>query len=407
LLSTDGTAAGTVVEFGGLSGTQSSVIGRLPDGRVVFFQRPATAYELWVTDGTGGGTTTIATGLATPQQALSGPGGVFYRSSAQMFFTDGTVAGTQTLASLGETRLLGVLGGFAFLRASDGVHGAELWRTDGTAAGTALFADLSPGPSSSSPFNGMVADGKLFFSARDPLLGNEPWVSDGTVAGTIMIADLNPGADDSGPQGFAAIGSRVLFNAFSPASGSELWISDGTPAGTSVLWDISPGPPSSSPASIVVGNDYVFLDAVHPTAGREEHSYPLTATGAAYTDSYGLGGLGSAGRPTTYADVLPHLGGTVQLGLRQVLTGSLAIAAWSFAASPVPLAPDCFQYVSPAALTIVVANSLGEASSSIAIPNVSVYVGVQVHGQYAVLDPLGCFLDAITPSDRRRFLVGH
>src|SRR5262245_6581774 len=76
----------------------------------------------------------------------------------------------------------GAISGTAYFAATDGDHGRELWKSDGTAAGTALVADISPGPSSSQPYNLTVVDGTLFFTAFGEL-----WKSDGTAAGTTLV----------------------------------------------------------------------------------------------------------------------------------------------------------------------------------------------------------------------------
>ncbi len=72
--------------------------------------------------------------------------------------------------------------GQAFFSAFTPETGRELWFTDGTEAGTQLFADINPGMDSSVPSQMIVrpmaqsADNVLFFMADDGVHGTEPWV---------------------------------------------------------------------------------------------------------------------------------------------------------------------------------------------------------------------------------------
>ena len=83
-------------------------------GTLTFFtaSTPSTGLELWVTDGTSGGTTM----LADIRQGSSGSG------PNQLTNVSGTL----------------------FFNANDGVNGSALWKSDGTAAGTVLVADPDP-----------------------------------------------------------------------------------------------------------------------------------------------------------------------------------------------------------------------------------------------------------------------
>ncbi len=125
-----------------------------------------------------------------------------------------------------------------YFRASDGIHGFELWKTDGTAAGTHRVADILPGGRSSSPANLALAGEALYFSARDAR-GNELWKTDGTEQGTVLAVDINTQATrDSDPAQFTSAGAVTYFVASTPESGGELWRTDGTQAGTYLVKDV-------------------------------------------------------------------------------------------------------------------------------------------------------------------------
>jgi ELWxxDGT repeat protein len=70
----------------------------------------------------------------------------------------------------------------AFFRATDGVHGVELWRSDGKAAGTELVRNIRPDSGGtfargSSPRSLTDVGGTLFFSANDGTQGRELWTA--------------------------------------------------------------------------------------------------------------------------------------------------------------------------------------------------------------------------------------
>jgi ELWxxDGT repeat protein len=143
-----------------------------------------------------------------------------------------------TFAHIGDT---------IFFAATDGVHGAELWKSNGTAAGTVMVKDINPGPYGSYPLFGFTIasryfsvggiDGTLYFSANDGVHGGELWKTDGTTAGTVLVKDINPGPYGSYPTYFNEVKGRVLFRA-DGGHGAELWKTDGTAAGTKLVKDL-------------------------------------------------------------------------------------------------------------------------------------------------------------------------
>jgi len=182
---------------------------------------------------------------------------IFFRANdgkngTELFVTDGTAGGTKMVKDIraGSLSSFPVLGGAfqgkLWFYANDGTNGSELWVSDGTSAGTKMFKDLWPGSGSSFPRYFTEFNGKLYFSANDGTNGYELWQSDGTVKGTIMLANLRTGASSSSPSGFVVVGKKLFFRAFGN-SGSELYVTDGTATGTVLVKDIRPGTSSSSP----------------------------------------------------------------------------------------------------------------------------------------------------------------
>jgi trimeric autotransporter adhesin len=72
------------------------------------------------------------------------------------------------------------LNGTLFFRATDGIHGAELWQTDGTALGTRFVKDIYVGPLGSSITTPVAIltplhQATLFFMANNGIDGTELW----------------------------------------------------------------------------------------------------------------------------------------------------------------------------------------------------------------------------------------
>ncbi len=129
-----------------------TVIGEL------FFFRAYTlesGYEIWVSDGTTGGTQLLKD--INPGIASSDVIGRF-------------------VVSAGDNQ-------FYFL-AEDAVHGKELWTSDGTPQGTVMIKDFTPGSEDSNlTFLGVVND-ILYFIYRESNINRYIWKTDGTEEGT-------------------------------------------------------------------------------------------------------------------------------------------------------------------------------------------------------------------------------
>ncbi len=259
LWSSDGTTAGTVMVSDIWPGTGNSRPGYYNDGFYVYngkayFNATDSTHgcELWVTDGTSGGTNLVAD--IYPGTADSYPG---YCNNIEGPIKNGFITFNNKM----------------YFTAGDSLHGVELWQSDGTTAGTTLVADIWPGPGNGAPgfYGGFYsANGKLYFSANDSTHGYELYTSDGTAGGTLLVSDINPGLGSSMPLFYTAavLNGKLFFGATGNGSGYQLYSSDGTTAGTHAISNIYTSS-TFSPVNMVAFNNSLFLEGSDSTQGRQ------------------------------------------------------------------------------------------------------------------------------------------
>ena len=318
LWKTDGTTTGTTVIKDIYPGSGWGVgYSSDPEGAILnnelFIPGSANGidYVLYKTNGTAAGTivvspSIIASALTNIDNTLYF-GGSTAQYGAELYKTDGTSAGTVLIKDIwpginGGLRTSYRRGsfvkanGFVFFRASDSVHGVELWRTDGTTAGTQMVKDIFDGPGDGLPVSYQYIstmdymkewNGSLYFVAQSGTSQEELWKTDGTTLGTTKVSQLNgtgfrpfvsqliqmgdrlyflyrlnsgniklfssdgttAGTMEVSTQSFSltseylAQGSTLFyFTVLTPQTGFELWRSDGTAAGTFMIKDLNPGP---------------------------------------------------------------------------------------------------------------------------------------------------------------------
>ncbi|WP_460474350.1 ELWxxDGT repeat protein, partial [Emticicia fontis] len=163
----------------------------------------------------------------------------------ELWVSDGTSGGTMLLKDINPGTAssnianLFAYNGIIYFSATDGVNGTELWRTDGTPQGTYLFKDINAGSGNSSPAGFTVVNGILFFSAANAANGQELWKTDGTVGGTVMVKDIRGGAGGAEIGGLTAFNNKLVFTASASDFDSDPYISDGTAGGTFKLANIN------------------------------------------------------------------------------------------------------------------------------------------------------------------------
>ncbi len=283
----------------------------LGNGKALFSANDGTnGRELWVTDGTAGGTTLVkdinpGSRNSSPFQLTAlGDGKAVFRANdgtngRELWVTDGTAGGTTLVKDINPGsrnsspfQLTALGDGKAVFQANDGTNGRELWVTDGTTGGTTLVKDINPGGNSSPIGFTALGDGKAVFRANDGTNGRELWVTDGTAGGTTLVKDINPGSRNSSPIGFTALGNgKAVFRANDGTNGRELWVTDGTADGTMLVKDINPGSRNSSPQELTaLGNGKAVFRANDGTNGRELWVTDGTAGGTMLVKDISLGG---------------------------------------------------------------------------------------------------------------------
>ena len=250
-----------------------------PTAPVVLFGADQVAsgvgLELWIADGTAGGTTLLAdinaSGNSLPGAlASSGPG---YRPG---------------YGTIGE--FANVAGGRAVFAANDGANGRELWVTDGTPGGTTLLKDINGGSGNSYP-TGLtpLGDGRVVFSAAGLGVGFELWITDGTADGTVLVKDIGSDFLSSNPRDFAALGDGLAVFTAETSVGRRLWVTDGSEDGTVALTGALP----SSYASVAAageGKAFVLTRPFFGSSGLESQLWVTdgSAAGTAVTTLTGF-----------------------------------------------------------------------------------------------------------------------
>lgn len=259
--------------------------------------------ELWKSDGTPAGTVSVAANFnwqnltvvgtrlyLTALNKVVGTGQELFWYEGGIFTSAGDI--NPGPSSSNPTNLTNV-GGALFFSAKDGTNGFELWKHAGSGAST-LVSDINPGAGSSNPINLTDVNGLLFFVANNGTNGDELWQSDGTPTGTLLVKDIFAGVGSSAPDDLTKLNGTLIFSAFNAGSGRELWRSDGTLAGTVQILDIIPGSIGSAPQGMrkVLANRVIFA-ASSDSAGSELWATDGTAGGTAQIHDIAPGEIGS------------------------------------------------------------------------------------------------------------------
>src|SRR5258706_6781421 len=277
LYRTDGTGAGTTQLATFATNTPKNLTA---SGSLAYFESPDAVKQVWRTDGTAAGTlplTTFTSATIVTRNYTDVNGTIFFVvtgnvGSAELWRSGGTAVSTGPVVKprrfasiLSLTNVNGTLF-FAAAPASDPTD-VELWKTDGTDAGTVRVKDLPAGSVGSAPTGLTNVNGTLYFLADDGVNGPGLWKSDGTEAGTALIRTDAAIGHSAVIQSAVAVGNTLYYVA-PVGSFPKLFKSDGTAAGTGLVLDLVPGS-SGSPTNLTAFGNTLLFSATTPGSGRE------------------------------------------------------------------------------------------------------------------------------------------
>jgi len=203
------------------------------------------------------------------------------------------------------------------------------------------------------------------------------------------------------------IGSTLL-----PALNASVNVINGAQNGN-VFWQV--GSSATLAAGVVFRGNILALSSITLSAGTQVYGRALARTGAVTMDTstvtsgalpptptwvaYGSGCLGSNGVPVLQLLSLPGIGCTFSLGV-QNLSSSYAYMVTAFAQLPrvLPLnwgfAATCTLYVDASDLIQFLPQAAGNATWSLAIPNVPALDGLHLYNQVAEFGPVSAVSNA-------------
>jgi ELWxxDGT repeat protein len=204
--------------------------------------------QLWFTDGTVAGTELVDQNWWTPLVVMDNH---LYASGAGGWSRWDSSAGTPTaVPGLVGTLLTDVpLGGYLYFGTQ-----TALYRSDGTAF--EHVADLAVDTSTTAA----VAGNRMFLFDRSDTI----WVTDGTSAGTHPVMDRTCPIHE-----VVAYRGLAYFCGADDAHGYELWRSDGTSSGTFMEGDLAPGIFNSNPSGYGAAGDALYFKATTREYGTE------------------------------------------------------------------------------------------------------------------------------------------
>ncbi|MGC1244325.1 MAG: ELWxxDGT repeat protein, partial [Chryseosolibacter sp.] len=247
----------------------------------------STGRELWKSNGTAAGTQRVkdimrVRGSSNPGALVAMSGLLFFvvndgQHGYELWKSDGTPVGTAMVKDITPARRtssrvsqLTNVNGTLFFTATEPSGKRTLWKTDGSQQGTTRVTDLL------TRYKQLTAvNNTLFFSADDAIHGDELWKTDGTPEGTVLVKDITPGPTSGSPYEInrldylEAAGDHLFFLARAGArQPKNVWVSNGEEGGTMAITEFSPGELGFFDPLITSFKEWVYFTAQHPRFGR-------------------------------------------------------------------------------------------------------------------------------------------
>lgn len=263
--------------------------------------------QIWVSDGTPGGTIKVATFVAT---SFGGTFALMALEAKVLFAIDNDFSPEDAVNGFYATT--GVPGEVVqivsapgqdnnkmperFMRADNNTAYfytfSGMFITDGTLAGTIkLTNSLQPYLVQNEPYPFAYLQGKALFHPDNGSFTSDLYQSDGTVPGTSILKTI----DESFVEQFVRYRNKIFFvsgitNGFKP----KIWESDLTAPGTKSVYEYNV-PSASGPSVIIVGfiDEYLYYQSNLGGAGRELYRIKVDVSAAAnhpnrFTSTYSL-----------------------------------------------------------------------------------------------------------------------
>lgn len=421
---TDGTIAGTSELDLGLDDIFVSRGLRAFAGNLwLIGQESATGAELYRTDGTQAGTQLVADLTPGPGSTngilLAATSTHLYFQSigaapaSQVYSVD--VAGTPVAVSasfLLPTQRVQVdefaVVGDRFVFSTDGdtalYSPTDVYGTDGTQAGTESLGAFAAPSAFNIPEGFVEAGGVGFFWTTEQGLGSWTiWRTEGTAASTSIVE--SPVAPLLGVSAGEALGSgRQAIYPLSGTSDIGFWLVEDEPGaftqiasypvsggGITSLADFSA---SLGGELLVAANDFLY--------GEEIHSLPIVELGGYVAEPYGSG----CGNAHMGVSGEARVGETFSATLNAT-PGAFSVLYLAFQQGYEQLAPGCANLLGPAtAVGTAILDAGGQAAVPFAVPSVPSLAGVAAYLQWAVVSPGGPLLGVLELSEGLEVVVG-
>jgi ELWxxDGT repeat protein len=252
---------------------------------------------LYITDGTREGTSQINVPLPFLDEntLIASAGAVYYMRGLELWCTNGTSAGTRSVARILFDNALvrqiidanGLV--FVFTRRSKNY---ELWRSDGTSAGTqrvALFEEDNDhylGEPRVARMGTTAFVVLAYYDTRSSLFSVDLWRSDGSPAGTTKVTTIR---GSFGSFELLAATDRLLFFSLERNGQHAIWYSDGTAAGTNTAgstdaWLFTAGTTRNKVFFLGASNTRaaIFCTEGAPNSVRELRPYTILGSSASF-----------------------------------------------------------------------------------------------------------------------------